>query len=619
MDLRQGRRGPSTLFPILLAATLALSACGPNLGTNDARGPGVQSDESTYCTVRNTYSGGINLTGSGFYEYRAVSATTGLTGNPLRTGIPYAEVVVRAADGTIVQCGETSDTGAIALTIPSGAGSYSLSIYSRSDTDKVHVSVNEDYYINQPYSISKSFSTTASDTAKDVGWLIARARVSESAKIEGGAFNILAQIYKANKYIRDETGDPSFVAPKVSVYWRMGFNPYNYYGISDRLLSFYRPGTSDLFILGGDNGDVKSADTDHFDNSVILHEYGHFLEDMYAKSESPGGMHDGNAIIDARLAWSEGWANFFQAAVLQKDDPAWKYYVDTVGFRGDTVEGGSGSVGPKVELTISGASGKCYSETSSICDRVGTAGEGTFREMAISRFLFKTIRAPTGTPWQGAGVPFSSIWSAFSGKDSGNNPVGLGSTRVSFRNIGHFNLFLSSLVASGNQTDWTAVLNDEKQNTVPHDYGSEMTRQASGTCTPIVMNPTVDLRGLSNQFTSNDFYRFDYDGTADQKLVLAYTNGSNDRDLNLYLYREDYVYQEDGASSTGGIARAVAIPFATEQGTETMSLSGLAPGRYLLNVKAYTYGKSALQLSGSINYGLKLQTGVIVEDLCPVY
>lgn len=28
----------------------------------------------------------------------------------------------------------------------------------------------------------------------------------------------------------------------------------------------------------------KLADTDHFDDSVIIHEYGHFLEDVYGKS-----------------------------------------------------------------------------------------------------------------------------------------------------------------------------------------------------------------------------------------------------------------------------------------------------------------------------------------------
>lgn len=627
MDFRQGRNGSSLLI-LLSAMALVLSACGSNLSANDnTGGDAVQSQESNYCVDRFSYSGGVAVTGGAFYEYRQVSTDTGLQGNPLRTGIPYAELVVKNSGGTVIQCGETSDTGAISLTLPAGAGSYSISVLSRSNTDKVKVSVLEDYYVNRPYAITKTFTVAAGATAKDVGWLIAAARVSESAKIEGGAFNILAQIYKANEFLRTESGNASFVAPKVSVYWRMGFNPYNYYGVKNRLLSFYRPGASELFILGGDNGDVKSADTDHFDNSVILHEYGHFLEDHFAKSESPGGQHTGDGILDPRLAWSEGWANFFQAAVLRSGDPNWKHYIDTVGFRGDTLEGGSGYVNIKVDLGISGKnSGLCYaSAASSICDRVGTDGEGTFREMAISRFLFKSIRAVTGTAGQGAGLTFGNIWSAFSGTDSGGNAVGLGSSRVSFRNIGLFNSFLASLVPPGSLTDWNNVREDEKQNADSRDYGAKVNRVPASTCAvSLAMSPTVDIDGDSNQFTSNDFFRFDYDGTANQTLSLAYSNGNSNRNLNLYLYKEDYVYQETGGAATGGIALASARPFAIDQGVENISLSGLAPGRYLINVKADTYGKSNDALIGSpaypaMGYSLKLVTDATTEDLCPAY
>ena len=41
----------------------------------------------------------------------------------------------------------------------------------------------------------------------------------------------------------------------------MGFNPNYYFGATGGL-SFYLPGYSRLFILGGINGDVNSSDTD---------------------------------------------------------------------------------------------------------------------------------------------------------------------------------------------------------------------------------------------------------------------------------------------------------------------------------------------------------------------
>lgn len=74
---------------------------------------------------------------------------------------------------------------------------------------------------------------------------------------------------------------------------------------------------------GGPPG--SCADTDGYDDMVIRHETGHFIADQVSKDDSPGGAHTiGELDQDARLAWSEGWANFFGGAVA--DNPN---YVDT--------------------------------------------------------------------------------------------------------------------------------------------------------------------------------------------------------------------------------------------------------------------------------------------------
>src|SRR5690606_13846811 len=107
-------------------------------------------------------------------------------------------------------------------------------------------------------------------------------------------------------------------------------------------------------------------DTDHFDDSIILHEYGHFLEDVYSKTNSPGGVHTGETILDPRLAWGEGWANYFQAAVT--GNPV---YRDTFG-------------------TSLGFSGVYFNENleSGTSDTPNNPGEGNFREFAITRALW---------------------------------------------------------------------------------------------------------------------------------------------------------------------------------------------------------------------------------------
>lgn len=612
----------------LAGSVLLISACTPLVAVvNTNTGTKNQSAESAYCTSRPTYSGGITVTGLAQFQYRPVNVNTGLDGNPVTENIPVAEIQVTNSAGTVVQCSETLADGTFSLVIPGGvAGTYTLSVFSRAQNTSLNASVLEDFYANQPYSISKSFSVTAVQTTAAIGTLTAYARSVDSAKIEGGAFNILFQLWHANQYLKNSATGFT-VAPKVSVYWRKGYNPYNYFG-SSSLLSFYRTGSRQLFILGGDGGAVNNVDTDHFDNSVVLHEYGHFLEDVYGKSDSPGGSHSGNFVIDPRLAWSEGWANFFQAAVQRYYDSTWKYYIDTVGFKNDSVESGSGYLSFKVELTIPGtSSGICASTPAAFssikCDQVGTSGEGTFREMSISRYLFKTIIS-VGSG--GANIPFSAIWSVFSGADVSSVPTGFASSQVAFRNIGQFNQFFASIIAtsySSSTTDWNNVLSDEKQNSTAHDYGDTLSRVTENSCTAISLHPTIDLNNgstHSNLLTSNDFYRFDYDGTTPTVLRLEYTGGSSNMDLDLFVYRESYLYQESAASDNGTIIASSAQAWATENGLEVVSMSGKPAGRYLINIKAYTQGKITAQLSGTASYRLKsVRNGTTTEDLCPAH
>lgn len=631
-----GSNGVRGTFSILLLSTLAsiLTACSfPTLeAANNDTGSGPSSQpEPEYCSTVQTHSPAVTVSASALFYYRPVSVTLGLSGDPVSAGIPHAEVVVTNSSGSVVQCGETDDSGNISVQVPKVAGTYTLSVKSRASNAKIKVSVLEDIYLKMPYSISKTFSVSSSSSSVSAGTLEAKARASESSKIEGGAFNILYRIWQANEYIRIKTSNASFVADKVSVFWKMGFNPYTYYGHPDSLLSFYRNGQRELYILGGANGDVKSSDTDHFDNSVIIHEYGHFLEDVYARSDSPGGSHNGNFIIDPRLAWSEGWANFFQAAVLRQFDNTWKFYIDTIGFRNDSSEGGSGSIAIKVEMTVPGNTGTCASSGAfSVlsCDRVSVAGEGTFREMSISRFLFKTILEVADG---GAEIPFSSLWTVFSSSDSAGSPVGLHSSQLSFRNIALFNSYLRGLIASNHSsllTGWDNVRSDEKQNSDSRDYAETLNVQAANSCAQKSLSPVVDStfpstgQPRSNQLRSNDFYIYDHNGT-NRTLRLEYTGGSSNMDLDLYIYQNDYLYQEMDDEISGDENGTVAVKSARlwslEQGLETINLGSLPAGRYLINVKAYTYNKLSSQLTGTAQYRLKQVTGSTTEDLCPAH
>src|SRR5690606_9255334 len=84
-----------------------------------------------------------------------------------------------------------------------------------------------------------------------------------------------------------------------------------------------------IYILGDyANG---NGDTDEFDAHVIAHEFGHYFEDRFSRSDSIGGEHRLSDRLDLRVAFGEGWGNAFGAMSL--NDP--KYRDSSGGIRQD--------------------------------------------------------------------------------------------------------------------------------------------------------------------------------------------------------------------------------------------------------------------------------------------
>lgn len=63
----------------------------------------------------------------------------------------------------------------------------------------------------------------------------------------------------------------------------------------------------------------NSLRRDQWDDSAILHEYGHMITDNYSCDESLGGPHNFNQILnDPEFAWSEGFNDYFQSMVRRR-------------------------------------------------------------------------------------------------------------------------------------------------------------------------------------------------------------------------------------------------------------------------------------------------------------
>ncbi|MEL6184344.1 MAG: hypothetical protein AAFU79_06950, partial [Myxococcota bacterium] len=90
--------------------------------------------------------------------------------------------------------------------------------------------------------------------------------------------------------------------PAVTAQWRAGSN-------TACNTSCFSPSQQTVFILG------TAADTDEYDDPVLGHEFGHFIENAFSRTDSPGGFHDGSP-TDPRLAWGEGYGTYFGAEIF---------------------------------------------------------------------------------------------------------------------------------------------------------------------------------------------------------------------------------------------------------------------------------------------------------------
>ncbi|WP_196139915.1 hypothetical protein [Aliikangiella sp. G2MR2-5] len=72
-----------------------------------------------------------------------------------------------------------------------------------------------------------------------------------------------------------------------------------------------------IYILGGAN-----SDTDEYDDHVIIHEWGHYFEDQFSRTDSLGGQHGGADKLDMRVALGEGYGNALSGIVT--DDPVYR-------------------------------------------------------------------------------------------------------------------------------------------------------------------------------------------------------------------------------------------------------------------------------------------------------
>lgn len=293
-----------------LLSVLALGACG---------GGGSSSTGSSKTCMPDTSQSDGNIVLSGTITFdRVPHASDHSLDYANTTQAPARGVTVKAVCGSAIYATGTTDAN----------GQYSLSVPNHSDmqlrvlaqmlqsgTPSWNFSVVDNTQNNAMYSLDGSvFDSGGSNLTRNLnaasGWTGSGYGDPRSA----APFAILDAVYKA--FHKVLTVDASAQFPKLTLNWSPNNKPSSgNTSNGDIGTTYYSNGQ--IFILG-----AASNDTDEYDDHVLIHEWGHYLEDTFSRSDSIGGSHGGGDKLDIRVAYGEGFGNAWSG--IATDDPVYE-------------------------------------------------------------------------------------------------------------------------------------------------------------------------------------------------------------------------------------------------------------------------------------------------------
>ncbi|MFQ5601006.1 MAG: hypothetical protein ACE5G2_10700 [Candidatus Krumholzibacteriia bacterium] len=259
----------------------------------------------------------FQVTGRFLYTDREF-ALTGFTGSEPSLPIRLADVeVVDANTQQQLAAGATDLNGNFTLQVPdSQTRDITVRVKaSSSNTSNLFVTVRNTFN-SAVFAVAHS---TFSNHAPNQNIDFTATPVVATPGNGGDPFNVFDVILDGMDFVAALDASRPGASQSLTLFWAAGSSQG----------TFYSSGSRSIFLFG------MSSDSDSYDDSVILHEMGHYVEFTLADSDNPGGLHTPNGCHDLRLAWSEGWATFFQNMVR-----AWRgfsrpeIYVDTTGQPG---------------------------------------------------------------------------------------------------------------------------------------------------------------------------------------------------------------------------------------------------------------------------------------------
>ncbi|MGJ7609621.1 MULTISPECIES: carboxypeptidase-like regulatory domain-containing protein [unclassified Variovorax] len=232
-----------------------------------------------------------------------------------------ASVEVVDGKGAAVATATTGEDGTYTVTVPAGT-MLKVRVQARllrsGGAPSWDVSVRDNTKENALYSMdSVAFASGTAALRRDLHAASGWDGVSAYKSVRVAApFAVMDTVHAAMQKV--QSAAPATKFPALKVFWSPNNRPANgvkadgEIGISHFVQTLDGPA---LYILG-----KEDVDTDEFDSSVIVHEWGHYYQAVFSRDDSPGGLHAGNDRLDRRIAFSEGWGNGWSGIVLGRSN-----------------------------------------------------------------------------------------------------------------------------------------------------------------------------------------------------------------------------------------------------------------------------------------------------------
>jgi hypothetical protein len=298
-----GSATPTFVAPQVAASTTLQFA----LVVTDNRGANSGS-VTALVTVSPAVAGDVVLTGTVRFTRVPFHA-----GSPF--GLNYAAQALQPARGVVVRAlnqatqelatGVTDANGAYSLSVPANAG-ITLQVLARMQRDaspRWNVRVQAGVNTLPPY----AFDSAVPNSNVGVHDIVIPSGITTNGAASGvrasGPFAILDTIYTAIQAVLAVAPTAEF--PNLYVDWG-----------SQSEGTFFSTANGQHITLSSD----LSEDTDEFDQHVVAHEFGHYIEYNFSRSDSIGGPHGLGDRLDMRVAFGEGFGYAFAAIVLNDPD-----------------------------------------------------------------------------------------------------------------------------------------------------------------------------------------------------------------------------------------------------------------------------------------------------------